>query len=157
QALTRARGRLPPLAPTEIEPFAGANALVNTALPDAVLWAPSDYREAAARVDQVAVMSYNTALPLDWLYGSFMALETRRIAAAVDGKATIMMGVPTYEDRGWTFHPGAENIESALRGIRVALAAAHPPPASLGIAIYAHWTTDEAEGVTYRRLWRGEP
>jgi spore germination protein YaaH len=154
-ALTHTRGRLLSLATTEIEPFPGANALVNTPLPEAVLWSPSDYREAAARVDQLAVMSYNTALPWDWLYGSFMEFETRRIAAAVDGKAVIMMGVPTYEDRGWTFHPEAENMESALRGIRLALPdVAGAPP---GIAIYAHWTTDDAEWATYQRLWRGEP
>jgi hypothetical protein len=122
-----------------------------------VLWSPSDYREAAARVDQLAAMSYNTALPWDWLYGSFMDFETRRIAAAVDGKAAIMMGVPTYEDRGWTFHPEAENMEAALREIRLALPNISPPAAPPGIAIYAHWTTDDAEWATYRRLWRGEP
>jgi hypothetical protein len=157
RALTRSRGRLLSLATTEIEPFAGANGLVNTLLPDAVLWSPGDYREAAARVDQLAVMSYNTALPWDWLYGSFMAFETRRIAAAVDGKATIMMGVPTYAEPGWTFHPAAENMESALRGVRLALADAGPSTARPGVAIYARWTTDDAEWATYRRLWRGEP
>jgi len=31
-----------------------------------------------------------------------------------------MMGVPTYEEPGWTFHPDAENMESALRGVRLA-------------------------------------
>ena len=148
---------VPSLATTEIEPFPGANALVNTPLPDAVLWSPADYREAAARVDQLTVMSYNTALPWDWLYGSFVAFETRRIAQAVDGKATIMMGVPTYAEPGWTFHPEAENMESALRGVRLALGDAGPRPAQLGVAIYAHWTTDDAEWATYRRLWRGEP
>jgi hypothetical protein len=155
--LTRRRGRLLSLATTEIEPFAGANALVNTPLPDAVLWSPADYRAAAARVDQLAVMSYNTALPWDWLYGSFVAFETRRILEAVDGTATIMMGVPTYEEPGWTFHPEAENMESALRGVRLALADASSRPAQLGVAIYAHWTTDDAEWTIYRRLWRGEP
>jgi hypothetical protein len=157
RALTQPRGRLLSLATTEIEPFAGANTLVNTLLPDAVLWSPADYRAATARVDQVAVMSYNTALPWDWLYGSFMTFETRRIAAAVDGKAAIMMGVPTYEEPGWTFHPAAENMESALRGIRLALADAGPWTARPGVAIYARWTTDDAEWATYRRLWRGEP
>jgi hypothetical protein len=157
RTLTRARGRLLSLATTEIEPFPGANALVNTRLPDAVLWSPSDYRAAAARVDQLAVMSYNTALPWDWLYGSFVAFETQHIATAVDGKAAIMMGVPTYEEPGWTFHPGAENMESALRGVRLALAGTSPRPAQVGVAIYAHWTTDDAEWATYRRLWRGQP
>jgi hypothetical protein len=156
-ALARARGRLLSLATTEIEPFPGANALVNTPLPDAVLWSPSDYREAAARVDQLAVMSYNTTLPWDWLYGAFVTFETRRIQAAVDGKATIMMGVPTYAEPGWTFHPDAENMESALRGVRLALADAGPRLPQLGVAIYAHWTTDDAEWATYRHLWRGEP
>ena len=126
-------------------------------LPDAVLWSPSDYREAAARVDQLAVMSYNTALPWDWLFGAFVAFETRRIQAAVDSKAVIMMGVPTYEEPGWTFHPEAENMESALRGVRLALADAGRRPTQLGVTIYAHWTTDDAEWAIYRRLWRGEP
>jgi hypothetical protein len=157
RALTQSRGRLLSLATTEIEPFAGANALVNSPLPDAVLWSPADYRAAAARVDQLAVMTYNTALPWDWLYGSFVTFETRRILEAVDGTATVMMGVPTYEDRGWTFHPEAENMESALRGVRLALADIDPRPERLGVAIYARWTADAAEWTTYRRLWRGEP
>ena len=157
RALTRPRGRLLSLATTEIQPFPGANALVNGPLPDAVLWSPADYREAASRVDQLAIMTYNTAVPWDWLYGSFVAFETRRILEAVDGRATIMIGVPTYEEPGWTFHPEAENMESALRGVRLALADASPRPAQLGVAIYAHWTTDNAEWATYRRLWRGEP
>lgn len=155
RALTRARGRQLSLATTEIEPFAGANLLVNVPLPDAVLWSPADYRAAAARVDQLAVMTYNTALPWDWLYGSFVAFETRRIAEAVGGETTVMIGVPTYEEPGWTFHPDAENMESALRGVRLALAGL--PPERLGVAIYARWTTDDAEWATYRQLWRGEP
>ena len=93
-----------------------------------MLWSPADYREAAARVDQLAVMTYNTALPRDWLYGSFVAFETRRILEAVDGRATVMIGVPTYEEPGWTFHPEAENMELALRGVRLALADASPRP-----------------------------
>jgi hypothetical protein len=157
RALTRPRGRLLSLATTEIEPFAGANALINPLLPDAVLWSPADYRAAAERVDQLAAMTYNTALPLDWLYGSFIALETRRILAAVGGKTVVMIGVPTYEDRGWSFHPQAENMESGLRGVRLALADMPRAPPNLGIAIYARWTTDPTEWATYRRLWRGEP
>ena len=155
RALTKARGRLLSLATTEIEPFAGANLLVNVTLPDAVLWSQADYRDAAARVDQLAVMTYNTALPWDWLYGSFVAFETRRIAEAVDGKATVLIGVPTYEEPSRTFHPDAENMESALRGVRLALAGL--PPDRLGVAIYARWTTDDVEWATYRRLWRAQP
>ena len=157
RALTKTRGRLLSLATTEIEPFPGASFLVNLPLPGAVLWSPDDYREAATRVDQLAVMTYNTALPWDWLYGCFVAFETHRIAKAVDGKATVMIGVPTYEEPGWTFHPEAENMESALRGVRLALADGAPLPGPLGVAIYARWTTDDAEWTTYRRLWRGAP
>lgn len=46
-------------------------------------------------------------------------------------------------------------MESALRGVRLALAGL--PPDRLGVAIYARWTTDDAEWATYRQLWRGEP
>jgi hypothetical protein len=67
-----------------------------------------------------------------------------------------MMGVPTYTEPGWAFHP-AENMESALRGIRLALADAGPSGTRPGVAIYARWTTDDAEWATYRYLWRGEP
>ena len=86
-----------------------------------------------------------------------MTFETRVIVAAVDGKATIMMGVPTYTEPGWTFHPAAENMESALRGVRLALADGGPSGVRPGVAIYAHWTTDDAEWATYRHPWRGEP
>jgi hypothetical protein len=48
-------------------------------------------------------------------------------------------------------------MESALRGVRLALADADLAAARPGVAIYARWTTDAVEWATYRRLWRGQP
>jgi hypothetical protein len=79
-------------------------------------------------------MSYNTALPWDWLFAAFVAFETRRIQAAVDGKAVIMMGVATYEEPGWTFHPEAPSATPARGRHNSALPSTPtgPPPTRNG-------------------------
>ncbi len=158
RAVTRARGALLSMATDELEPFFGAEYLVRPLARQAGLWSPAYYRAVAMRLDQVAVMMYDTASPRDWLYGTIVAYETWRLARIAGPDTTLFMGVPTYEERHWGFNPDAENMRSGLRGIRIGLHyAGTPAPGSFGAAVYAGWTTDEAEWATWRRDWLGAP
>lgn len=155
--MTRARGKLLSLAADELSPFPGAEFLARRISRQAGLWSADYYRQAASRVDQLAVMMYDTTMPFDWLFGPIVAWETYRLLDIVGPRTTLFMGVPSYEERRFGFRPEAENMESGLRGVRIGLYYADPPPTDgFGVAIYAGWTTDEAEWATFRRNWLGE-
>jgi hypothetical protein len=155
--VTRDRGKLLSLASDELSPFPGAEFLARLVVFRAGLWSADYYRAVAARVDQVAVMMYDTALPFDWLYGSAVAWETYRLVDLLGSTVTLFIGIPSYEDRRPGFDPEAENLTSALRGVKIALHHGTPPSwERFGVAVYARWTTDDAEWATYRRDWLGE-
>ena len=122
-----------------------------------VAWYANYYREVASRVDQVAVMTYDSAMPLAALYRHWSRFQVIEISQAVNGSdVDLFFGVPTSEEKTWTHWPTAENITSGLQGIVDGLndAVAHPS-AVTGVAIYPYWETDEAEWAVYQRLWLG--
>ena len=144
------------IAADELEPIAGIAWLTRVAGTRAGFWTEAYYRAVLARVDQVAVMMYDTGLPTDWLYGALVKWQTAAIRAIAGPGVTVYIGVPTYEERRLSFHPGAENMRTALRGIRQGLHDVPPGArARFGVAIYADWTTDDAEWRQYRANWLG--
>lgn len=152
------RGGILSLATYEIEPFPGAAWLLRRLFPGAPLWSRGYYEAVFARVDQAAVMMYDTAMPRDWLFGTLVWWETRRLLDLVDNRTTLFMGVPSYDTGLWNFDPAAENMTSGLRGIRRALADGDAARRNnFGVAIYARWTTDSDEWAAYQRLWLDTP
>lgn len=155
--VTRERGKLLSMATDELAPLPGLEYLARLFVRQAGLWRAGYYREMAARTDQLAVMMYDTAMPFDWLYGAIVAWETWRLWEIVGPDTTLFMGVPTYEDEHFGFHPAAENMASGLRGIGIGLALDGPPAGpTFGAAVYAGWTTDDKEWAVWRRDWLGE-
>jgi len=122
------------------------------------LWQASYYRRIAARVDEIAVMTYDSMMPFPWLYEQWSRFQVIGITRATHGMGVrLLFGVPTSEDETWTHHPSAENIRSGLRGIIAGLNDAEAvPQAMTGVAIYPHWETDAAEWEDYDRLWLGK-
>ncbi len=152
--IAEARGNVVSVAADELEPFWGAERLVRVFAKQAGFWNKEYYLEVAASVDQIAVMMYDTALPTPWLYGTLVEWETRSLVHLVGDQVTLFMGVPSYEDERWSFNPGAENVQSALRGIQKGLEhLADDDIEKFGVAIYAEWTTDEDEWQLYRQEW----
>ena len=155
--VTRERGKLLSMAADELSPLPGLEYVARLFVRQAGLWRADYYREVAARTDQLAVMMYDTAMPFDWLYGAIVAWETWRLRDIVGPDTTLFMGVPTYEDEHFGFHPAAENMRSGLRGIGIGQSLGAPSAGpNFGAAIYAGWTTDEEEWSTWRRDWLGE-
>jgi hypothetical protein len=119
-------------------------------------WSGAYYDRVAEAVDQIAVMTYDSALARDWLYGTLVAWQTRLILARAGHRTQVLMGVPSYEDRRRNFHPAAENVRSGLQGIRLGLAGLPPESAArCGVALYAEWTTDREEWELLARRWTG--
>lgn len=130
------------------------------ALPGApnFLWTPDYYARVGALADQVVVMAYDTALPTPALYARYVAWASRSASAALRDSSRhsrLLMGVPTYDETGLMHRGGVETPEQALRGIVQGLRGVGADGTFEGVALYAHWTTDEKEWATYDRLWRG--
>jgi hypothetical protein len=109
-------------------------------------------RAVASRVDQVAIMTYDSEAPTEALAGRHFARHTARVLALLGDRVTVFMGVPTYR----TATPWAENLSTALRGVRQGLGSLRRPPRRpYGVAVYADWTTSAREWATFRREWLG--
>ncbi len=124
-----------------------------------VAWRASYYREVSQRVDQMAVMTYDSALPFAFLYRQWTRFQVIEISRAVeDTDVQLFFGVPTSEEETRTHRARAENMRSGLEGVIDGLNDAQSHSAMVaGVAIYPYWETDEAEWRTYEKLWLGEP
>jgi hypothetical protein len=121
------------------------------------LWTRGYYARIAEVADQVVVMAYDTALPTPTLYRrylSYVALSlTTRLASS--GRARVLVGIPTYDETGLMHRGSVETPENALVGLVAGLRGLGGGGTFEGVALYAEWTTDEAEWDVYERLWRG--
>jgi hypothetical protein len=122
------------------------------------LWTPDYYARLGATVDQIVVMAYDTALPTPGLYRRYVAWAsgsaTRTLARSPDG-ARVLMGLPTYDETGLMHRGDVETLSNGLFGVIAGLRGLGAGGTFEGVALYAGWTTDEAEWASYERLWRG--
>lgn len=154
--LTKRRGRVLSVAADELEPLPGLAWLTRALGTNGAYWSEPFYRSVIENVDQVAVMTYDTLLPAAWMYKGFVAWQTAQIRQLAKGRAQLLMGVPSYEERRWSFHPNVENVRSALSGVRKGMGILNGDDfVGFGVAIYADWTTDAEEWRTYREIWLG--
>lgn len=109
-------------------------------------------RAVAARVDQVAIMTYDSWAPTRTLAGRHFAWHTERTLSLIGDRVTVFIGVPTYR----TGTPWAEDLPTALRGVRQGIdALRRPPRRPYGVGVYADWTTSDRDWATFRRDWSG--
>ena len=123
------------------------------------LWTPEYYVRVAAEVDQLVVMAYDTALPTSSLYRRYLAYAASSMTAnlARSGRARLLIGIPTYDGSGLMHRADVENPENALAGLVAGLRGVGGGGTFEGVALYAEWTTDDAEWATYERQWRNAP
>ena len=102
--------------------------------------------------DQLAVMMYDTAIPLEKFYIKLMTDWTNQLTAATrSSDCELLLGIPAYDDAEVGYHhPRVENINSALQGI----SASSRKNEANGIAIYCEWEMDENEWSVWRKFIR---
>ena len=149
--VTQSRDALLSISAIHIDPFAGPAALIRRLGLPLSLWSAGYLHEVALLVDQVALMSYDTAMPSEALYCGYMHRSTARALDAVPPEVGLLIGVPAYPPSG-IYHRAAENMETAIRGIRLALGD-HPPDREFGIAIYVDFTATDEDWSVYLRDW----
>jgi len=122
---------------------------------DLLGWHSAYYRDVATRVDQIAVMSYDSTLTSGALYRLWMRFQVINISKAVRGTGVeLLLGVPTSEEATATHHPAAENMANGLQGVIDGLNDHESIPTAVnGVAIYPYWETDSNEWAIYEALW----
>jgi spore germination protein YaaH len=140
------------VAGARIAPIPG---LIPESLASPFAWSSSYYRAIATQVDEVALMTYDSAMPSPWMYRLWTHGQVLRLAQTLKGSGVrLFIGVPTSEERTFTHNPAAENITSGLMGVRDAIDYCRIcAQAVTGVAIYPYWETDESEWETLNRLW----
>jgi hypothetical protein len=120
-------------------------------------WRGDYYREVAKRVDQIAVMAYDSHMPTEWLYEQWVRHQVVALSNSLkDTTAQIFLGVPTSEEKSPSHDPAIENMTSGLRGALSGLNDADAQPGRItGVAIYPYWETTADEWQTYADLWLG--
>jgi hypothetical protein len=146
------RGAVLSVSADQVEPLPGLiqPARMLTGRPQ--FWSTRYLQMVAARVDQVAIMSYDTALPLESLYGGFVARQTRLALAAVPDDVVLLMGVPAFHTDDLGHHESAETVAAAVRGVRLALSE-HPRRIRFGVALFADYAATPADWRAYHRDW----
>jgi hypothetical protein len=121
-------GGLLSVSAEQVEPVAGSRWIMEAAIGHDTWWSADYLRQVADRVDQVAVMSYDSALWSASAYTGFVRDETAAALAAVPPRVTLFMGVPAYRttssgpDLGHV--DSAETVGAAIRGVRLGLSPA---------------------------------
>ena len=124
-------------------------------------WSENYYRAVASRVDQIAVMLYDSSLHDAKMYQWFVARWAGKVLDWTrDSHTEILFGVPTYGAAGPTLGPiyhdaRVENLPNTLAGLHRALSESKPPNYQ-GAAIYSEWETDAGEWRIWRRDWLGK-
>jgi hypothetical protein len=114
----------------------------------------------ATQLDQLAVMTYDTAAYSPRLYAWLVAQQAIRVpraTARTNPACRVLIGLPTYGRAGLSHWSWCENIRLGLRGVRDAYATVGPPENFAGVGIFAHYTTQPSEWDDYERLWRLPP
>lgn len=118
------------------------------------MWTDAYFKEIDKHVDQIAVMSYDTATPWASAYTLFVKFQTSSILDAVSS-SEVLIGVPTYHQPTWGHSPEAENMETGLKGVIAGLNSGGRIDNFAGVAIYPLWETSDEDWQVYRRLWLG--
>lgn len=117
-----------------------------------VHWENDYMLQVAMRCDQMAVMMYDTAIPLEKFYIKLMTDWSKRLINTISSTdCKLLLGIPAYNDAGVNYHyPQVENISAALRGI----SAADCGKNISGIAVYCEWEMDDSKWLIWRKFIR---
>lgn len=151
--LTAARGAVLSVAVPQIDPVPGLHTAAIALTDHGKWWDAGYFTQTARRVDQVAVMSYDTSMPTEPLYGGYVAQQTEMALAATPPGVDLLMGLPFF----WADEPGhhgdAETVRAALRGVRLGLGREDLSRQRFGVALYVDFAATPEHWAAYRRGW----
>ncbi|WP_344233063.1 hypothetical protein [Kribbella hippodromi] len=147
---TRALGTTLSVAAAQIDPLWYLHSI-----PVDKWWSQDYFRQVAERVNQIAVMSYDTAMPLESLYGGYVAKQTNLALAVTPPGTDLLMGLPAYWESNPAHWSHAETVTAAVRGARLGLG--DSPRQNFGLALYVDFAATDADWAAYRDGWCVSP
>ncbi|WP_189933662.1 glycosyl hydrolase family 18 protein [Streptomyces sulfonofaciens] len=151
--LTHSRGAVLSVAAHQIDPLPALHTLAGTVTGHPKWWSQAFFAQVARRVDQIAVMSYDTAMPLESLYGGYAAQQTALALQVTPPTTDLLMGLPFYQENDpghWGF---AETVAAAVRGARLGLSRTDRDRDHFGVALYVDFAAREEDWAAYRAGW----
>ncbi|HEX4220750.1 MAG TPA: hypothetical protein VHZ97_00150 [Pseudonocardiaceae bacterium] len=147
--MTSSRQALLSVAVDQIEPAPGLARPEQWLAGRAHWWSTGFLAQVAARVDEIAVMSYDTAVPTTTAYAGYVRIQTNLALRAIPADVTLLMGLPAYhtDELG---HTDAETVAAAIRGVRLAL---RGTDRVVGVAFYAEFAATPWDWAAYQRDW----
>jgi len=155
-ALTARRGVPLSVAAPQIDPLPDLHAVSSGLFHHPKWWSQAYFARAARRVDQIAVMAYDTSMPVRSLFGGYVAQQTELALAVTPAATDLLIGLPAYHTDNMGHHASAETVAAAVRGARVALARQDRSRTAFGLALYVDFTATASDWAAYRAGW-GNP
>ncbi|MCE7549979.1 glycosyl hydrolase family 18 protein [Streptomyces thermodiastaticus] len=152
-AVTRGHHALLSVAAHQIDPLPKFHSLWKTLTNHPKWWSQAYFGEVARRVDQIAVMSYDTMQPLSGLYGGYVAQQTSLALEVTPAGTDLLMGLPFFHENRFGHWAHAETVPAAVRGVRLGLSRTDRERARFGVALYVDFAATEEDWEAYREGW----
>jgi hypothetical protein len=151
--LTESRGVPLSAAAPQIDPLPALHKIAYLPFSHPKWWSQRYFGQVADRVDQIAVMAYDTAMPTESLFGGYVAQQTGLALKATPATTDLLIGLPAYHTGNMGHHAYAETVPAATRGAKVALARGDRDRRTFGLALYVDFHATEADWAAYRTRW----
>lgn len=152
RAATQSHHALLSVSVPQVEPVAGFRFPGDFLAGHPKWWSRAYLRLVAVHCDQVAVMAYDTSLPTAWAYRGYVARQTQVALGTVPSNVELLIGVPAFHTHDPGHSVGAETVQAAVDGVRLALGA-HPSSRPFGVALYVDFAATPADWTAYRTDW----
>ncbi|MEV5430124.1 hypothetical protein [Streptomyces sp. NPDC052701] len=150
---TRARGVPLSVAAHQIDPLPAFHSFWGTLTGHPKWWSQEFFGQVARRVDQIAVMSYDTMQPLRSTYGGYVAQQTSLALEVTPPTTVLLVGLPFFHENRFGHWNHAETAPAAVRGVRLGLSRTDRDRARFGVALYIDFAATEADWTAYREGW----
>jgi hypothetical protein len=149
---TRRHTRLLSTAGPQIEPYPGMRLTARAVLGHDKYWSSGYFTQVVNRVDQVAIMTYDSGTPLQALYGGHVVRQSELALDLVPGDKSLFIGAPAYHDHGLAWADNAESVGTAAEGAKLALSE-HGRRERFGLALYVDFAATEDDWREYMTRW----
>ncbi|MER7404506.1 hypothetical protein ABT373_18905 [Streptomyces sp. NPDC000070] len=150
---TRSRDALLSVAAHQIDPLPALHSVFGTFTGHPKWWSQEFFGQVARRVDQIAVMSYDTMQPLESTYGGYVAQQTSLALEVTPPSTDLLMGLPFFHENRFGHWSHAETVPAAVRGVRLGLSRTDADRARFGVALYIDFAATEADWRAYKEDW----
>jgi hypothetical protein len=130
----------------KLEPLAGMALPAALIMRHPVFWTAGYLKKVASRVSQVAVLGFDTGVPLSSWYSGYVKHETSVALGAVPAGVGLVIAAPANGGSN-------ESVAATIHGARVALTATGRRRALFGVGLYTAGTATNSDWSAYQADW----